>query len=94
MGHPEREGVTNLLCIDNVMTCTPSGTQQLPIGSVSSNLLFILPLRIPQITYLQTRIWLKNYLKSIVNVLKLKKESPAGKINGETQWIREVNAGE
>lgn len=97
MGHPQREGFINLVCIDglsNVTTCILSGTQQLSIDSVRSNFLFIPPLRIAQIRDLQAQIWLKNDLPSIGNVLQLKKESSAGKINEETQWIREVNAGE
>lgn len=95
MGQPEREGVINLLCIDglsNVMTSILSGTQQLSADNVRSNLLFIPPLRIAQIRYLQAHIWLKNYLPNIGNALKLKEEPPASKMNGEIQWIREVNA--
>lgn len=46
MGHPEKEGAINLLCIDGLstaMTRTLSGMQQLPIDNVTSNFLFISP---------------------------------------------------
>lgn len=88
MGHPEKEGVINLLCIDGLstaMTRTLSGTQQLPIDNVTSNFLFIPPLRTAQIRYLQTHIWLENYVPCIGSVLTLKEESPSGKVNEETQ---------
>lgn len=84
MGHPEKERVINLLGIDGLstaMTCTLSGMQQLPIDSVTSYFLFIPPLRTTQTSYLQTHIWLKNYLPGIGNVLTLKEDSPSGTLN-------------